>query len=186
MTPENEMLVNLLRNIAFELKSWTKWPKAADYLKLAAQRIEALVAESTGLTGDDLHPENRCGKCGGRNICWFVESSVWNSIAERHEILCPICFVRRVEADGKPHGAWELIEQTENRLDLQAKLAAALADRRAHGAAVRERAARQLEVLRLPNLEGDPGKTGSNLAVKNGAKLIRAIDLAALESEEGR
>jgi hypothetical protein len=47
------------------------------------------------------HPEGRCEGCGGPNICWWADSELWNSVAERAEILCPLCFAGRV-VTGRP------------------------------------------------------------------------------------
>lgn len=62
----------------------------------------------------DLHPEQFCHRCGGRNITsWFVESEAWNLATAgldrgRGEILCPQCFTELHEAATSEWRTWEL------------------------------------------------------------------------------
>jgi len=55
------------------------------------------------------HPEDRCQRCGGRNVkSWFVASHEWNRVMDPGEITCPQCFT---EAWAKATGllvTWEL------------------------------------------------------------------------------
>lgn len=44
------------------------------------------------------HPEGTCQECGGPNISWWAESELFNSVADRAEIICPLCFAGRIEA----------------------------------------------------------------------------------------
>lgn len=60
----------------------------------------------------DVHPEDHCDKCGGPNICWFAPSELWNKVvADRHNILCPICFVKLAEATGFDSAAWQVSQE---------------------------------------------------------------------------
>ncbi len=48
----------------------------------------------------DIHPEDYCHLCGGRNISWYADAELWNEAwalihAERPDVqsvLCPQCF----------------------------------------------------------------------------------------------
>ena len=49
----------------------------------------------------DIHPEDFCHRCGGRNISWHIDSDVWNAVMRPegpdspwrwNEIICPACF----------------------------------------------------------------------------------------------
>lgn len=56
------------------------------------------------------HPEDKCEKCGGPNIVWFISSALWNEVVRANseaEILCPVCFVRLAEVT-QTRGVWEL------------------------------------------------------------------------------
>ncbi len=49
----------------------------------------------------DDHPEDRCDRCGGRNMkVWHVDNALWNRIAGDFSILCPICFAELAELSG--------------------------------------------------------------------------------------
>lgn len=65
------------------------------------------------------HPEDICGKCGGPNIIWFVNNSIWNRVMHHGSgILCPICFVKIAENEGYNLTAWKLAPEyslPENR-----------------------------------------------------------------------
>ena len=61
------------------------------------------------LDGNDDHPENRCGRCGGRNLHnWYADSDVWNRVAGDFSILCPICFSELAQELGVAPTAWRL------------------------------------------------------------------------------
>lgn len=39
------------------------------------------------------HPEDTCGKCGGKNGPWFASNEIWNKATKNASgILCPVCF----------------------------------------------------------------------------------------------
>ena len=49
----------------------------------------------------NIHPEDYCHRCGGRNILWSAPSEVWNPVMRPggdksgwlwNEIICPSCF----------------------------------------------------------------------------------------------
>ena len=59
--------------------------------------------------GNDDHPENRCDRCGGRNLHnWYADSDVWNRVAGNYSILCPICFSELARELGIAPTAWRL------------------------------------------------------------------------------
>lgn len=88
---------------------------AADEIEAACSELQAdnaRLREALGkLEGNDEHPENRCERCGGRNICWFTASEIWNAHSDGANILCPICFVAAAESAGISHSAWQLIPE---------------------------------------------------------------------------
>jgi hypothetical protein len=60
----------------------------------------------------DFHPEDFCHRCGGRNVCWYAPSPLWNIVMSYpHErwngIICPQCFMELAEAAGLVK-AWRL------------------------------------------------------------------------------
>jgi len=60
------------------------------------------------LEGSDA-PEDRCDRCGGRNLHnWYADSDVWNRVAGDYSILCPICFSELAQEAGVGNGAWRL------------------------------------------------------------------------------
>lgn len=63
--------------------------------------------ESPATFGPDAHPEDRCRKCGGRNIVWFAPNPVWNAINQTG-VLCPVCFVSEYERINGRSFAWSL------------------------------------------------------------------------------
>ena len=81
-----------------------------------AQREEQLAAKEQEsqrlrrLDGNDDHPENRCDRCGGRNLHnWYADNEVWNEVVpERGAIVCPICFAIMAEEKGIHPTAWRL------------------------------------------------------------------------------
>ncbi len=57
----------------------------------------------------DFHPEDFCHRCGRRNICWHVDSDLWNAVVDnRPDILCPTCFVADYERKTGERPAWRL------------------------------------------------------------------------------
>lgn len=54
------------------------------------------------------HPEDRCGRCGGRNVVWNVDSDRYNTAVNRSEIVCPTCFVIAHEAATGMSTVWQL------------------------------------------------------------------------------
>ncbi len=73
--------------------------------------------------GDSLraeveHPEDKCEKCGGPNICWCCDSPLWNEVARSRGrgILCPICFVKMAQEHGYPTATWKLVIESDEDL----------------------------------------------------------------------
>lgn len=54
---------------------------------------------------DECSPESKCDRCGGKNVCWFCPSELWNKYARDFDILCPVCFVALAEG---VKDAWKL------------------------------------------------------------------------------
>jgi hypothetical protein len=59
------------------------------------------IAEHDRLGWVDMHPENYCHRCGGRNFSWYIDDDIWNAVMRPdgddapwrwHEIICPQCF----------------------------------------------------------------------------------------------
>lgn len=63
---------------------------------------------------EEHHPEDRCQRCGGRNVpSWFVASDRFNASMEalgldRGAIVCPACFVLGHEKATGLTCSWEL------------------------------------------------------------------------------
>jgi hypothetical protein len=81
------------------------------------------------LDGNDDHPENRCDRCGGRNLHnWYDDSDVWNRVTADWSILCPICFSELAREVGVAPAAWRLSiegddpEVSKLRVQLHARL----------------------------------------------------------------
>jgi len=76
----------------------------AGRLRVAADRLTAPRA------GVDEHPEDRCERCGGKNIKpWFAPSPIWNEVVGYDfGILCPQCFTEIAEAKGVAPTGWRL------------------------------------------------------------------------------
>lgn len=73
-------------------------------LKVAQAKIEQLQK----LEGTD-DSENRCDRCGGRNLhCWSADSDLWNRVRGEYSILCPICFAELAAAAGVKPALWQL------------------------------------------------------------------------------
>lgn len=69
----------------------------------------AFIAEQRTLGWPDIHPEDYCHLCGGRNLAWHVDRELWlvataKWAAEtgREGICCPSCFARMF-ADATGH-----------------------------------------------------------------------------------
>ena len=61
------------------------------------------------------HPEDRCERCGQRNVkAWSVASALWNRVTEkagldRNVIWCPQCFTEEYERQESKPPVWELV-----------------------------------------------------------------------------
>lgn len=96
------------------LMAQSTWKGATgDALIAQAREANRLRGEVEGLRllqGNGEHPEDKCQKCGGRNISWFVRNETWNAVAgSEGGILCPICFAAAY-ADKFPNEghSWQL------------------------------------------------------------------------------
>lgn len=93
----------------------TEWKHktVAQILRMLGKNIESMERKLKILEGNDNHPENKCEKCGGRNITWHADSDVWNEVARKDGwgILCPICFVKLAEKKGIIPTAWKLSQE---------------------------------------------------------------------------
>ena len=83
------------------------------HCQYAAERIEELGAEVERLKrydGNDEHPENRCQRCGGRNLHnWYADSDEWNKVVgDTFGVLCPFCFAELASEVGIAPAAWRL------------------------------------------------------------------------------
>jgi hypothetical protein len=54
------------------------------------------------------HPEDSCQECGRPNVVWFAPNEIWNATDTGHDILCPVCFIKRAEAAGFNKSAWRI------------------------------------------------------------------------------
>lgn len=54
----------------------------------------------------NVHPEDYCHRCGGRNLSWWCDSDLWNAVMRPdgqgspwlwNEIICPQCFADLAE-----------------------------------------------------------------------------------------
>ncbi len=71
----------------------------------------------------EAHPEDRCKRCGGKNITWFAPNSLWNRAVRAHnepEIVCPICFVELAEAAGIKPASWQVTPEDWSTADSRA------------------------------------------------------------------
>lgn len=80
---------------------------------VAAVRNLCLASKPVGgephpLEGGTDHPEDRCERCGGKNIVWFADSDTWNAHHGEFDILCPLCFAVLAEAGGFKVAGWRL------------------------------------------------------------------------------
>jgi hypothetical protein len=74
-----------------------------------AKQLRTEVERLQKLEGNDDRPENRCERCGGRNLHnWYADSDVWNRVAGEYSILCPICFSDLAREAGVMTTAWRL------------------------------------------------------------------------------
>lgn len=83
--------------------------------KAVCKSHEALRERLAKLDGNDEHPENRCQRCGGRNLHnWYADSDVWNALLRAEDgtdefgVLCPICFGELAKERGTAPTAWRL------------------------------------------------------------------------------
>lgn len=93
----------------------------------AAQLIdmigERLARRDTGSADPGSMPEHLqgdgpCQDCGGENIRWFTDNVLWNEVLGGPEarddpggLLCPQCFIKRVDAAGLEPSAWRLLPE---------------------------------------------------------------------------
>lgn len=70
------------------------------------------------------HPEDKCQKCGNRNVVWFADPAMWNKYHGDWSILCPQCFAEACESSGAHVTGWlftpedvPLVEQTLRERD---------------------------------------------------------------------
>lgn len=61
------------------------------------------------------HPEDLCGRCGGRNVNWVVPSDRYNTAINRSEIVCPTCFILAHQKATGMVTCWELVPSTPFR-----------------------------------------------------------------------
>jgi hypothetical protein len=54
------------------------------------------------------YDEGRCGRCGGVNPVWSVDSDRYNMAVCRSETVCPSCFVTAHEAATGMSTVWAL------------------------------------------------------------------------------
>ena len=85
---------------------------------IAAQQAESPDAVRQA-QDTDAGVESKCQRCGGRNLLsWCVANATWNEIvAERWNILCPICFAELAEQKGKAPTAWWLSREHKENTD---------------------------------------------------------------------
>ena len=59
------------------------------------------IAEQRRAGWPDIHPEDYCHRCGGRNVSWWMDNDAWNAVMRPegidspwrwNEIICPACF----------------------------------------------------------------------------------------------
>ena len=59
--------------------------------------------------------EETCEQCGGKNVCWFSPSDIWNAVARRADgtdpMLCPNCFIQMAETAGYDKDAWKVVPE---------------------------------------------------------------------------
>lgn len=49
----------------------------------------------------DVHPEDFCQNCGGKNVVWSADNDLWNELmGNREVIICPQCFEKLAEKNG--------------------------------------------------------------------------------------
>lgn len=81
-------------------------------LRKMIREQQAKIDRLQKLEGTDDHPEHRCDRCRGRNITWYTDSALWNRVARKWGILCPICFVEIAEEMKIIPTAWQLSLET--------------------------------------------------------------------------
>ncbi len=64
---------------------------------------------------DPIRGDGPCGDCGGQNIIWYTDSTLWNYVirapapAAGDPFLCVTCFVIRVDRAGLAPTGWRVI-----------------------------------------------------------------------------
>lgn len=74
-----------------------------DMLHSCAHQLEATLADSAPAPTDYVRPDYslRCGECGRAHILdTSIPSHIWNQIARREELLCPVCIDMRLVQHG--------------------------------------------------------------------------------------
>jgi hypothetical protein len=98
---------------------------------------QAILDAQRVLRWPDMHPEDFCHRCYGRNISWWTDSDVWNLIMRPdgpdspwlwHEIICPQCFAELVETRF-PLVAWHVYMDENTRGAKAIRAALPLPDR---------------------------------------------------------
>lgn len=71
----------------------------------------------------DMHPEDICHRCGGKNMTWWTPAEVWNPIMQPdgpdapwrwNEIICPQCFAELFEQQF-PDTGWRIEPSPDTR-----------------------------------------------------------------------
>lgn len=81
----------------------------------------AAIADQRARGWPDMHPEDFCHRCGGRNVrSWFAPSDRWNAAVAAlglavGAILCPGCFVLGHERATGLSCTWTLVPDTHFR-----------------------------------------------------------------------
>lgn len=92
----------------------------------ATERVDRAVFERERAAGwPNMHPEDFCHLCGGRNVVWWVDSDRWNLAVEALdrgvlEILCPTCFVILWQESTGLTATWRLVPETIRATDARA------------------------------------------------------------------
>lgn len=85
-------------------------PDAAEALRAAADEMARLQERLAKLEGNDDHPENRCERCGGRNVVWHAANDLWNRVTNgEYSILCPICFCELADERFGDTTSWNVV-----------------------------------------------------------------------------
>ncbi|WP_235738978.1 hypothetical protein [Nocardioides alcanivorans] len=80
---------------------------------MTTQVTPAYVATQRALGWPDIHPEDYCHLCGGRNPLWYADRTMWRAVTAtwaqetgREGICCPGCFARMAQEQGVHDGVW--------------------------------------------------------------------------------